>query len=97
MGHRGAGDNMAWKVQWKAGDVTWEKKGQFIYGCQSDWLAYNKKRGIPIQISRVSTPPETPPWEQTWPGWCLHDLEREFYEDWDLPFSEHQISSYNSR
>ena len=92
---------MAWKVQWQAGDVTWEKKGQFIYGCQSDLLAYDKKKGIPIQISRVSAPLETPPWEKTWPtstkGWCLNDLEREFYEDWDLPFSEDQISSYNSR
>ena len=67
LGHRGTGDNMAWKVQWKAGDVTWEKKGQFIYGCQSDWLAYKKKGGIPIQISRVSTPPEAFPWDQTWP------------------------------
>ena len=30
LGHRGTGDNMAWKVQWRAGVVTWEKMGQFI-------------------------------------------------------------------
>ena len=60
MGPRGKGEDMAWKVLWKVGDITWEKKGQFVYGCQSVWLAYNKKKGIPITISRVSTP-ETPP------------------------------------
>ena len=47
---------MAWKVLWKAGDITWEKKGQFVYGCQSYWLAYHKKKGIPITMSRVCTP-----------------------------------------
>ena len=101
LGHRGKGEDMAWKVLWKAGDITWEKKGQFVYGCQSDWLAYNKKKGIPITISRVSTPETPPPWEKTWPtwgkGWALHDVERELYETWDLPYSEDQIASYNSR
>ena len=97
LGHRGAGDNLMWQVLWKAGNITWEKQGQFVYGCQSDWLAYNKKKGIPIQISRVSA---SPPWDMDWPtwgkGWAMHDLERESYEGWDLPYSEEQIVSYNS-
>ena len=32
LGHRGKGEDMAWKFLWKAGDITWEKKGQFVYG-----------------------------------------------------------------
>ena len=78
--HRGKGEDMAWKVLWKAEDITWEKKGQFVYGCQSDWPACNKKKEIHITISRVSTPKERPPWEKTWPNWgkhwALHDFER---------------------
>ena len=97
LGHRGSGKDMAWKVLWKAGDITLEKQGQFVYGCQGDWLAYNKKNGIPVQVSRVSTPP---PWEKDWPtwekGWAIHDVEREFYEDWDLPYSESLVASCNS-
>ena len=39
-------------------------------------------------------------WDMDWPtwgkGWAMHDLERELYETWDLPYSEEQIVSYNS-
>ena len=65
MGLRGKGEDMAWKVLWKAWDIMWEKKGQFVYGCQSDWLAYDKKKGILITTSRVSTPENPPLSEKT--------------------------------
>ena len=90
LGHKGAGENMAWKVLWKAGDTTWEKQGQFIHGCQSDWLAYNKKKGISVSVSRVQIDP-TPPWEKTFPvwgrEWAVHDETRENFECWDLAFN----------
>ena len=91
LGHKGVGEDMEWKVLWKAGDSTWKKKGQFVYGCQSDWLAYNKKNNLPVSISEVKVCSSGPPsWDRPWPVGLIrfrsHDLEREYWEDWDLPF-----------
>ena len=81
---------MAWKVLWKAGDTTWEKQALFIHGCQSDWLAYNKKKGISVSVSRVQIDP-TPPWEKRFPvwgrEWAVHYETRENFECWDLAFN----------
>ena len=37
----------------------------------------------------------TPPWDRPWPVGLIrfrsHDLEREYWEDWDLPFVDLQV------
>ena len=48
LGHKKKGKKLMWKVQWEAGDVTWEKASQFMHGIQSDWAAYDKENNIQV-------------------------------------------------
>ena len=53
IGHRQRGGRLQWRCRWRGfgpDQDTWEYAESFVHGIQTDWLAYNKKNRLTVQV-----------------------------------------------
>ena len=54
LDHRRHKGVLQWKVKWKGFDKpTWQPAKDFVGDIQSDWMEYNKKRGLNLDFSSL--------------------------------------------